>query len=90
MPLQAKELENLKLALISALDEESVSASKVVCSQHGRDEGIDRNFPADLVVWPRSTEQVTAIAHICHERKIPMIPFGTGTGLESGVSALLV
>lgn len=89
MPLQAKELENLKLALISALDEESVSASKVVCSQHGRDEGIDRNFPADLVVWPRSTEQVSAIAHICHERKIPMIPFGTGTGLESGVSALL-
>ena len=59
--------------------------------QHSRDEGIERSHHlVDLVVWPKSTEEVSALASICYERKIPMIPFGTGTGLESGISGVYV
>lgn len=33
-------------------------------------------------------EQVSAIARICNENKVPIIPFGTGTGIEGGVVAI--
>jgi len=29
-------------------------------------------------------------ARICYENLVPLIPFGTGTGLESGVACLQV
>ena len=75
---------------MKALGSDSVSSSTAVCTQHGKDEGVERNMPVDLVVWPRSTEEVSAIASICFEKNVPMIPYGTGTGLESGVSAVQV
>ena len=40
----------------------------------------------DAVVWPGSTEQVSDVVKICHHHRIPMIPFGTGTGFEGGSS----
>lgn len=43
-----------------------------------------------MVVFPRSVEEVSALAKICHHHQLPMIPFGTGTGLEGGVGALKV
>lgn len=46
--------------------------------------------PPDVVVWPRSVEEVSALARLCHQHSLPMIPFGTGTGLEGGVGALKV
>lgn len=80
----------MKETLARVLGQESVSSAEAVCSQHGRDEGVQRNLPVDLVVWPRSTEEVSAVASICYAKDVPMIAFGTGTGLESGVSAVLV
>lgn len=35
-------------------------------------------------------EQVSLLATACYSRGIPIIPFGTGTGLEGGVSAVQV
>ncbi|KAI5843806.1 hypothetical protein DFP73DRAFT_594817 [Morchella snyderi] len=35
-----------------------------------------------LVVYPSTTEEVSAIAKICHERRIPMTAFSGGTSLE--------
>lgn len=67
-----------------------MSSAESVCQQNSRDEGVERNLPADLVVWPKSTEEVSAIASVCYENRVPMIPFGTGTGLESGVCAVQV
>ena len=70
------------------MGKENVSSAEAICKQHGRDEGIERGLPPNLVVWPRTTEEVSAIARICYKNKFPMIPFGTGTGLESGVCAV--
>jgi len=77
-----------KHAFESLLGKENVSTAVTVCEQHGKDEGVERRLPADLVVWPRSTEEVSAIARLCFENRFPMIPFGTGTGFESGVCAV--
>ena len=35
-------------------------------------------------------DEVSSIVKICNENKVPVIPFGTGTGLEGGVTAPLV
>lgn len=46
--------------------------------------------PPDVVVFPRCVEEVSALAKVCHKHRLPIIPFGTGTGLEGGVGAMKV
>ena len=42
------------------------------------------------MLFPHTTEEVSLCAKICHENNFPIIPFGTGTGLEGGVTAVKV
>lgn len=51
---------------------------------------LSRCCPPDVVVFPRCVEEVSALAKVCHSHRIPIIPFGTGTGLEGGVGAVKV
>jgi len=46
-----------------------------------------RQRPA-LVVLPRTTEQVSAIVTLCHEKEIPWVARGAGTGLSGGALPL--
>ncbi|KAL7620982.1 D-lactate ferricytochrome c oxidoreductase [Parahypoxylon ruwenzoriense] len=39
------------------------------------------------VVYPRSTEQVSVIARICHKYRVPIIPYSGGSSLEGNFSA---
>ncbi|KAK0385401.1 hypothetical protein NLU13_7877 [Sarocladium strictum] len=39
------------------------------------------------VAYPRSTEHVQAIARICHQRKVPIIPYSGGSSIEGHTSA---
>lgn len=41
-----------------------------------------------LVVLPTSTAEVQAVLRICHERRIPVVPRGAGTGLSGGALPL--
>ncbi len=41
-------------------------------------------MPPDVVIFPESTDQVSNCACLCNEHTTPIIPFGTGTGLEGG------
>lgn len=46
---------------------------------------IDGSFSGhepDVVVFARSTDHVSQIVKYCATQKVPVIPFGTGTGLE--------
>ena len=36
----------------------------------------------DVVAFARSTDHVSQIVKYCASKRIPVIPFGTGTGLE--------
>ncbi len=40
-----------------------------------------------LVVLPESTEQVAAAVRLCHQRGVPFIARGSGTGLSGGALA---
>jgi glycolate oxidase len=47
------------------------------------DGGVDKHRP-DLVVFPRSTEDVSAIARLAYEFDVPFVGRGAGTGLSGG------
>jgi D-lactate dehydrogenase (cytochrome) len=44
--------------------------------------------PPDAVAFVQSTAEVSEIVKICARHKVPIIPFGSGTGLEGHVVAL--
>ena len=44
---------------------------------------IEKNCP-DVVVFPRTTEDVAAIVEICNRHEVPFLPRGAGTSLAGG------
>ena len=45
------------------------------------------NDHAAIIVFPRTTEDVSEVVKICHRRQIPMTPFSGGTSLEGALAA---
>jgi D-lactate dehydrogenase (cytochrome) len=82
-PLPAAVLDALR-----ALLGERVSTGESVRVQHGRDESAFAPMAPDAVVFPRSTEDVAAIARLCHAHDVPMIPYGVGSSVEGHVLAV--
>jgi alkyldihydroxyacetonephosphate synthase len=41
-------------------------------------------YPPDAIVWPTSTAEVQAIVRLCIERRVPIVPFGAGSGVCGG------
>ncbi|OXB54289.1 hypothetical protein ASZ78_002916 [Callipepla squamata] len=75
-------------ALRAVAGDPNVSVSAAVRQQHGHDESMHRCAPPDAVVWPRDVEQLQEMVALCHQHRVPMLPYGTGTGLEGGVNAV--
>ena len=48
---------------------------------------IEKNLP-NIVVLPKSTEEVVAVVRACAIQNIPIIPRGAGTSLSGGVLAI--
>ncbi|KAJ8248826.1 hypothetical protein GJAV_G00228160 [Gymnothorax javanicus] len=80
--------EQVLSAFRAVVGDDGVSQGTAVREQHGRDESMHSCRLPDVVVWPRSVEEVSALVKICHNHGLPIIPFGTGTGLEGGISAI--
>ncbi|XP_038383547.1 probable D-lactate dehydrogenase, mitochondrial isoform X5 [Canis lupus baileyi] len=75
-------------ALKAVVGSSHVSTAAAHREQHGHDESMHRCQPPDVVVWPQNVEQVSRLAALCYSQGLPIIPFGTGTGLEGGVCAV--
>ncbi|MGM8061470.1 FAD-binding oxidoreductase [Vogesella indigofera] len=73
---------------LTALLGDRVSSSEAVRAHHGHDESSHPDALPDLVVWPHSTEEVSAIALLCHAHRVPMIPYGAGSSVEGHTLAL--
>ncbi|TRY87992.1 hypothetical protein DNTS_007020 [Danionella cerebrum] len=84
---KAAAAERMVRSFRAVCGDEGVSVGNAVREQHGKDESVHRCQPPDVVVFPRSVEEISALAKICHRHRLPIIAFGTGTGLEGGVCA---
>ena len=78
--LAAQHIESFKKIVGEAyvlLDEESLY-------QYSHDETEDLHYPPDIVIKPRTPQEISAILKICHREKIHVTPRGAGTGLSGG------
>jgi D-lactate dehydrogenase (cytochrome) len=64
------------------------SAAQAVREHHGRDESPYPPMLPDGVVFAQSTEEVAWVARFCHDHKVPLIPYGTGSSLEGHLLAI--
>src|SRR6476659_5456420 len=75
--------ENLK-ALLGG----RASVAAAVREQHSHDESYHTPAAPDIVCFPASTDEVSAILKISAAHGLPVIPFGAGTSLEGHVNAI--
>uniref|UniRef100_A0A0N4WV44 D-lactate dehydrogenase (cytochrome) n=1 Tax=Haemonchus placei TaxID=6290 RepID=A0A0N4WV44_HAEPC len=72
------------------LGKEAVSTKESIRAQYSKDEAASfRPHLPSVVLLPTSVEQISAVVRVCNEQKIPIVPFGTGTGLEGGSVSLM-
>ncbi|CUH61127.1 FAD-binding oxidoreductase [Thalassobacter stenotrophicus] len=65
-----------------------LSLSKSDLALHGRSETHFPTLPPDAVAYPETAEEVSAIMRTCSAHGVPVIGWGTGTGLEGHTSAV--
>ncbi len=58
-----------------------------VRQSHAQDASYHIGSLPDAVVFPKINEEVSTIVKICSKYNIPIIPYGTGTGVEGAVVA---
>src|SRR6187455_1436188 len=55
-----------------------------VLNHYAHDETENLHFLPDVVIKPRTTQEISAVMKICNAKKIPVTPRGAGTGLSGG------
>lgn len=78
-------LETIHQALLEHLKEDQVSLNETVRELHGRDESYHTMKLPDLVVYPETAEQVSAVMKVSRQFQVPVVPFGLGSSLEGHV-----
>ena len=61
-----------------------VFTDELTLNNYAQDQTEDLLFPPDIVIKPKTTEEIAAIMKICNAHKIPVTPRGAGTGLSGG------
>lgn len=90
-PTQAKLVADLTQLLsrervsVSTPDMVTYSADFWPKTQIWKQVGEVEQYPPDCVVWPESTDEIGAIVRYCVTHKVPVIPFGGGSGVCGGV-----
>jgi D-lactate dehydrogenase (cytochrome) len=61
---------------------------ETVRNDHGTGFSYHACTPPDYVVYPHSTEEVSALVHLCGRFGVPLVPFGAGTSVEGHILAV--
>lgn len=78
--LTTEHLESFK----KIVGEAYVLADEENLLHYGHDETEQLSYPPEVVLRPRTTEEIAAVLKICNEDRIPVTPRGAGTGLSGG------
>ncbi|OQE29522.1 hypothetical protein PENSTE_c002G07976 [Penicillium steckii] len=84
-----RDFENAVAELRAKLGEDAISTDEDDLHRHGYSEWSSLNSDRlpSAISYPETTEDVVAIAKICHKYRMPMIPFSGGSSLEANFSA---
>ena len=78
--------DELRVALVGALgDEERVSIGVSERDLHGEDISFHRPRRPDVVVYARTTDEVSSVLALADRHRVPVVPFGAGSSLEGHV-----
>lgn len=66
------------------LGEQFVLSDEENRNKYGHDETEDLNFPPEVVLKPKTAEEISEILKICNKELIPVTPIGGRTGLSGG------
>ncbi|KAJ5372626.1 FAD-binding type 2 [Penicillium concentricum] len=84
-----KDFEKAINELRTKLGEDSIGTDEDELHSHGFSEWSSLNadrLPV-AIAYPKSTQEVSEIAKICHKYRMPMIPYSGGSSLEANFSA---
>ena len=70
---------------LKSIFKDRFSTSTSTRFNYSRGEDTYDPVPSQAVIFPEPNEEVSTILKLCNERKIPLVPFGTGTSLEGNV-----
>ena len=70
--------------LIDLVGKDYVLFDNDAFEKYGRDETEDLIFYPEVVVLPRTPQEISEILILCNEENIPLTPRGAGTGLSGG------
>jgi|TARA_B100001540_G_C15798575_1_gene638832 D-lactate dehydrogenase (cytochrome) len=77
-------IENIQTELKEKF-KERFSTSTSTRSNYSRGEDTYDPVLSSAVVFPETNEEVSSILKLCNDKKVPVVPFGTGTSLEGNV-----
>jgi glycolate oxidase len=77
-------VQNLAAQFIPIIGEAYVILDEDSLNHYAHDETENLHFLPDVVLKPRTAEEISAIMQICNAHKIPVTPRGGGTGLSGG------
>ena len=79
--------ESFVAAIVDVVGAEYIRRDEASRLAYGTD-ALQKGHPADLVAMPASARQIAAIARLCHEMRVPLVPRGAGTGYTGGAVPL--
>jgi D-lactate dehydrogenase (cytochrome) len=71
-------IQELKVLLTS----EQISDNDTILEHHSKDESYHTPVKPDIVVFPKSSKEISEIIKIADKYQIPVVPFGAGSSLE--------
>lgn len=90
MPIETAHPSSIESALadLRAFLGDRVTAAQAAREHHSHGESSHPPALPDLVCFPQSTEEVSRIAQVSAQYRLPIVPFGAGTSLEGHVHAV--
>ncbi|MBS4196027.1 FAD-binding oxidoreductase [Lederbergia citri] len=73
---------NLYESLCDLVGKDKATINETILRHHSGDESHHLKVEPDVVAFPESTEDVMKIVTFANEHKIPIVPYGAGSGLE--------
>ena len=85
---QHKDERGDALSALAARFGDALSTADAVRRAHGHDESYHAAALPDAVLLTNRRDDVIDAVRLCHEHRLPIVAYGTGTGLEGNVNAV--